>query len=169
MTSSLTFATLGIALAMTTATTAAAQNSDEAEVRAVATRQGEAWTRHDAKAYTALFTEDCDVINVLGWWWKGRAEMERKLTAAFSYVFKESRLTITDVKVRFLTPDIAIAHATWTMTGARSPAGTQAPPSAGIQTLVLTRQSGHWLISAFQNTNGVPERPFPMGPVPPMG
>ncbi|MEO9226393.1 MAG: SgcJ/EcaC family oxidoreductase [Gemmatimonadaceae bacterium] len=158
---------LGIALAMTTGTTAVAQPSDEAEVRAVATQQGDTWTRHDAKAYAALFTEDCDVVNVLGWWWKGRADLDSKLTTGFSYVFKESRLTITDVKVRFVTPGIAIAHAMWTMTGARSPTGIQTPPSAGIQTLVLTKQDGHWLISAFQNTNGVPERPFPTGPVSP--
>jgi len=36
----------------------------------------------------------------------------------------------------------------------------------GIQLQVLTRQSGEWLIASFQNTNSVPEVPFPMGPPP---
>lgn len=58
---------------------------DEAEIRAVALGQGETWIRHDAKAYGALFTEDCDVVNVVGWWWKGRAELESKLVAGFVY------------------------------------------------------------------------------------
>ena len=75
----------------------AAQDRDEAEIRAVQTRQAEAWNRHDAKAYAELFEDDGDVVNVVGWWWKGRAEIEGKLTAAFAGVFRESTLTITEV------------------------------------------------------------------------
>ena len=145
------------------ATPVYAQSADVAEIRSVAMRQGETWTRHDAKAYAALFTEDCDVVNVVGWWWKGRAEVERKLTQAFRFVFRDSRLTITDVTTRFIRPDLAVAHARWTMTGAKTPAGIP-EPREGIQTLVFTRQSGRWLITAFQNTHSVPERPFPTGP-----
>jgi uncharacterized protein (TIGR02246 family) len=140
--------------------------ADEAEIRAVVTRQGDTWSRHDAAAYAALFTEDCNVVNVLGWWWKGRSELQTKLTAAFAFVFRESQLTMTDVEVHFLAPDVAVAHAHWTMTGAKNPASGASQPSAGIQTLVLTRNAGHWLIADFQNTNGVPERPFPAGPLP---
>ncbi len=142
---------------------AGAQSSVEAEIRAVAMRQGETWSRHDAKAYAALFTEDCDVVNVVGWWWHGRAELDRKLTAAFAFVFSESALTITDVQVRFLSPTIALAHARWTMTGARTPPGVP-EPRAGIQTLVLTKQAQHWLIAGFQNTHSAPEQPFPTRP-----
>ena len=100
----------------------AAQDRDASEIRAVQTRQAEAWNRHDAKAYAELFEDDGDVVNVVGWWWKGRAEIESKLTAAFAHVFRESALTITEVEVRFLTPEIAVAHVRWTMTGARTPA-----------------------------------------------
>ena len=142
---------------------AATPGHDEAEIREVATRQGETWSRHDAKAYAALFTEDCDVVNVVGWWWKGRAELERKLTAAFRFVFKESTLTIGEVEVRFLSPEIALAHARWTMVGARTPTGIP-EPREGIQTLVLTKRTGQWLISGFQNTHSIPEQPFPAGP-----
>jgi ketosteroid isomerase-like protein len=112
---------------------AAAQSADQAEIRSVAMRQNDTWNRHDAKAYAALFTEDCDVV---------------------------SRLTITEVHTRFIRPDVAVAHARWTMVGARTPAGIP-EPREGIQTLVFTKQSGRWLIAAFQNTHSVPERPFP--------
>jgi uncharacterized protein (TIGR02246 family) len=155
--------TLAIVALSATAGSAAAQSADEAEIRRVAMRQGETWSRHDAKAYAALFTEDADVVNVVGWWWKGRDELERKLTEAFKFVFKDSKLTVTDVKTRFLKPDVAVAHARWTMTGARTPAGIP-EPKEGIQTLVFTKQAGRWLIAAFQNTHSVPERPFPAGP-----
>lgn len=140
---------------------AQAGHGDDAQaVRAVAVQQAVAWNRHDAAAYSALFTEDCDVVNVVGWRWASRAEMQRKLTRAFASVFRDSRLTFTDVSVRFLEPGIAVAHARWTMVGARMPPGMPVP-EAGIQTLVLTRHAGTWRIAVFQNTLGRPELPFP--------
>ena len=145
---------------------AAGSSEDEAAIRAFEARQPEAWNKHDAKAYANLFTESGDCVNIVGWWWKGRAEIEKKLTDAYVYVFKESTLTITNVDVRFLTPDVAVAHVQWTMTGARTPAGIPVPQH-GLQTHVLQRQNGQWLIAAFQNTLSVPEMPFPKGPVAP--
>ena len=139
------------------------RSQDEADIRNLETQQQEAWNHHDAKAYANLFTEDGDVVNVVGWWWKGRAEIEQKLAAAYAYVFRESVLTITAVDVKFLTPQIAVAHVRWTMVGARTPQGI-AEPRQGIQTQVLQKLEGKWLIAAFQNTNGVPESPFPTGP-----
>jgi uncharacterized protein (TIGR02246 family) len=59
------------------------------------------------------------------------------------------------VDVRFLTQDIAVAHAQWTMTGAHMPAGLP-EPREGLQTLALQKRNGKWLIAAFQNTNYVP-------------
>ena len=133
---------------------------DEANVRAVAMRQADAWNRHDAKAYAALFTTDADVVNVVGWWWKGRSELERKLTAAYAHMFRDSTLTITEVQVRFLTPSIAVAHARWTMRGATPPPGIP-EPKEGLQTLILQKRAGAWLIGVFQNTNAIPEVAFP--------
>jgi uncharacterized protein (TIGR02246 family) len=142
---------------------AADQQTDEAAIRVLQERQAEAWNRHDAKAYADLFAEDGDVVNVVGWWWKGRSEIESKLTTAFAFVFRDSALTITDVKVRFLTADIAIAHVSWTMKGARTPPSIP-EPRQGIQMQVLQRRPVGWLIASFQNTNALPEAPFPTAP-----
>ena len=142
------------------------QSGDEAAIRALEAQQPEAWNKHDAKAYASLFTENGDCVNIVGWWWKGRAEIEKKLTDAYVYVFKESTLTITNIDIRFLTSDSAVAHVRWTMTGARTPAGLPVPQQ-GIQTHILQKQNGQWLIAAFQNTLSVPEMPFPKGPVVP--
>ena len=137
---------------------------DEESIRQVQAFQAYAWNRHDAAAYAGLFTEDGDCVNVLGWWWKGRAQIESKLKAAFTFVFHDSQLTITGTQVRLLSPTIAIAHVSWTMTGAKTPPGMP-EPKQGIQIQVLQKKSGHWLIQSFQNTNAVPERPFPSGPL----
>jgi uncharacterized protein (TIGR02246 family) len=138
---------------------------DDTAIRAVEQRQQDAWNAHDGHAYAALFTEDTDVVNVLGWWWKGRGELEHKLSGAFASVFAKSALTVTDVDVRYLEPGIAIAHVRWTMTGAKTPTGDPSNlPEVGLQTQVLQKRDGAWLIAAFQNTNGVPEKPFPGAP-----
>ena len=144
--------------------TAAALDAGEQEtIRAVVVRQADAWNAHDARAYATLFSADCDVVNVVGWWWRGRAELEAKLTTAFTQAFRDSRLAFTDVMVRELAPGVALAHARWTMSGAKMPPGMP-EPKEGIQTLTLVRQTGQWLISGFQNTLSVPERAFPAAP-----
>jgi uncharacterized protein (TIGR02246 family) len=141
----------------------AAHGEDEAAIRDLQDRQADAWNAHDAAAYARLFTDDGDVVNVLGWWWRGRAQIESKLAGAFAFVFRDSRLTVTETSIRFLTPSIAIAHVRWTMTGAHTPAGMP-EPREGIEIQTLRKTAGHWLIESFQNTNAIPERPFPGGP-----
>jgi uncharacterized protein (TIGR02246 family) len=143
--------------------TVVGQSEDEAVIRDVQKEQADAWNRHDAAAYARLFSEDGDVVNVLGWWWRGRAQIESRLGQAFAFVFRESQLTITETSVRFLSPTIAIAHVRWTMTGAKAPPGMP-EPREGIEIQILQKTAGHWLIESFQNTSGIPERPFPSGP-----
>ena len=141
-----------------------AQQADIQAIRDLQAKQAQAWNQHDAKAYAALFTTEGDVVNVLGWWWRGRAEIERKLTDAFAWVFRDSTLTFTEVDVRMLDADTAIAHARWTLDGAKVPPGAPAPPRQGIQLQVLRKEAGAWRIVSFQNTNSIPETPFPKLP-----
>ena len=142
---------------------AAAQTADDRAIRDLQTRQADAWNRHDAAAYARLFTDDGEVVNVVGWWWKGRAQIQGRLTDAFAFVFRDSRMTITDVQTRYLRPDLAVSHVLWTMTGAKTPP-TIPQPKQGIEIQVLKKIRGRWMIYSFQNTNSVPERPFPQGP-----
>lgn len=147
--------TLAVMLASCSVRKPMAAPEDKAAIRALALLQADTWNRHDAKAYADLFAADCDVVNVAGHWWSGRAELEREVSAAHATTFKNSTLTFTDAQVRFLTPQLAIAHMRWTMTGAVPPSGFP-PIKQGIQTLVVRKQAGRWLIDAFQNTNAIP-------------
>ena len=94
----------------------------------------------------------------------GRTEIRSKLSDAFAFVFRESRLTLTDVHVRLLDPTTAIAHVWWTMEGAGVPPGATAPPNRGVQLQVLRKEGDRWSIASFQNTDSVPETPLPAGP-----
>ncbi|MGZ3264398.1 MAG: SgcJ/EcaC family oxidoreductase [Croceibacterium sp.] len=140
----------------------AAGQADEASIRSLQQQQAVAWNDHEIASYAALFTADADVINVLGWQWHSRAELQQKLGAGFKSVFAKSRMSIGEVTVEFVKPDVAVAHVRWTMTGALSPTGSgNDAPEQGIQTQVLVKQGGSWKIKDFQNTNSVPETAFP--------
>jgi uncharacterized protein (TIGR02246 family) len=156
----------GSMLGMLFTVSAYASEADDALIREVQTRQAAAWNAHDAAAYANLFTVDGDVVNVLGWWWRGRSQIQSKLSDAFAWVFRDSKLTIIDVQTRFIDPSTAVAHVRWTLDGAKVPPGAPAPPREGIQLQLLRKVGKQWLITSFQNTNSVPERPFPKGPPP---
>jgi uncharacterized protein (TIGR02246 family) len=142
----------------------AAESQDEAEIRNVETGLQEAWNRHDIKAWANLFTEDADFVNVVGWWWVGRDKIESKHTDSHAFLFRESTVTMDEVHIRFLTPQIAVVHVLWSMVGGKKPDGTPAGLRKMIFTQVLQKQTGKWLISAAHNTDRIPEVPMPMGP-----
>ena len=154
----------GLVLGVLLAVEAFASEGDEAAIREVQSRQAAAWNAHDAVAYANLFSDDGDVVNVLGWWWRGRSVIQSKLSDAFAWVFRDSTLTITEVHTRLIDPSTAIVHVRWTLDGAKMPPGAPAPPREGIQIQVLRKIGGQWLIASFQNTNSVQENPFPKAP-----
>lgn len=158
MKSPLWTALAGVSIA---SSSASAGPTDETKIRALQQHQAAAWNAHNIDATAELFTPDADVVNVLGWHWRSRAELKQKLGHAFNSVFARSRMTIGTVSVEFLKPDIAVAHVRWTMEGALSPTGSASNiPEQGIQTQVLVKRGGRWRIAHFQNTNSIPERPF---------
>jgi uncharacterized protein (TIGR02246 family) len=83
---------------------------DEEAVKANVTAYADAWNIHDAKLLAALFVEDADFVTVMGMWLKGREDINSNHAWLFSGLMRESRLTITCKKVRFLKPDTAVAQ-----------------------------------------------------------
>jgi uncharacterized protein (TIGR02246 family) len=132
------------------------------EVTQVVHAFAECWNRHDMNAFAELFAPDAEFVNVVGLWWKGRDEIKKAHEFMHAMMFKNSRLTITDVSVRFPVAGIAIARSRWVLEGHVSPEGTPLPPRTGILLNVLARSWGAWLIIDSQNTDiieGVLSRP----------
>lgn len=139
-------------------------SEDEAAIRKVEAGLEEAWNAHDAKTFASFFTEDADCVNVVGWWWKGRAEIEKKVADSHVLMFRESSLTNHALRIRFLSPHIAVVHVRWSMVGNRNPDGTPGQRREGIQTHVLQEERREWLIASFNNVDSIPEVPFPTAP-----
>lgn len=111
------------------------------------------WNKHDMNAFAELFAPDAEFVNVVGLWWKGRAEIKAAHEFTHQTLFKNSRLTLAEVSTRFLTPQIAIARCRWNLVGHVTPEGTPLPERNGILLNVLRQQGGKWFIIDSQNTD----------------
>ena len=117
----------------------------------------DAWNRHDMVAYAAQFHPQADFVNVIGMHWTGRQEIEAAHLHLHHTIFRNSTLQSEGHTVRFLAPEIAIAHVNWQMTGAEGlPGWDVATVRHGVMTLVLVGDAGNWLVTAAHNTDIVP-------------
>lgn len=124
-----------------------------AEVTQVVHAFSESWNRHDMNAFAELFAPDAEFVNVVGLWWKGREEIRKAHEFTHATMFRNSRLTISSVSVRFPAESIAIARSRWVLEGHVSPEGEPLPARTGVLLNVLARTSGKWSIIDSQNTD----------------
>lgn len=138
----------------------AAQQESAAEhgIRALVATFGDAWNRHDVHAFAAAFAEDADFTNVIGMGAHGRGAIEEFHAPMFSTRFKDTHLTATDMKIRMLSPTIASVDVHWEMTGALEVDGSTIPLRKGLLNLVVTEQSGRWLITVMHNQEFTPRK-----------
>ncbi|MBZ9849367.1 SgcJ/EcaC family oxidoreductase [Mesorhizobium sp. CA14] len=122
----------------------------------IATAFADAWNRHDIGDFAALFSEDANFVNVVGMWWKNRAEIEAAHRATHETMFRDSRLQGVVSPVVELSPGVASVHYRWTLTGASAPDGSPAGTREGILLLVVKKEQSDWRIKVAQNTDIVP-------------
>ena len=83
-------------------------------------------------------------------------EIVQRHAELFQNRLKTAVRTITGAAVRFSTPDVAVVHATWDVTGSSRPTGDAVPVLKEISTMVMVKTDGKWLITAFQGTESEP-------------
>jgi uncharacterized protein (TIGR02246 family) len=132
---------------------------DEPAIRHLVAEFVDAWNRHDAHAFSETFAEDADFTNVRGDSAHGRKAVEDFHAPTFATRFKSTHQTADDVKIRFLTPDIASVDIRWEMTGATDAEGTPIPIRKGLLNWVVTRHGERWLIVVMHNQDLTPQKP----------
>ena len=128
------------------------QEKDEQAIRDIILQMTEGFNKHDAKAATQMYTSDADFVNVRGDKYTGVAEIQEKLSAIFSTRAKQATLKTLNVKVRFVNPDLAIAHVTNELSGLIDSAELKLPSHQEISIRVFIKESGIWRVTAFHNT-----------------
>ena len=128
-------------------------NHDEEVIRHRVEQFAETWNQHDPSAFASLFSKDSDCVTLGGDWLRGQEEIEKDIAKDHATVFRESHLMTNAAGVRFLRPDVAVAHATCELTGLLGRDGQKLPWAVrSIMTWMLTKNDGTWRIAAFQNT-----------------
>jgi len=123
------------------------------EVEHVVRAFAECWNRHDMDALAELFAPDAEFVNVVGLWWHGRAEIKRAHQLTHATLFRDSRLSLSDIAIRFPASGIALARCRWVLEGHVSPDGAPLPRRTGLLLHVLARTHGAWHILDSQNTD----------------
>jgi uncharacterized protein (TIGR02246 family) len=149
---------LVVLLVAVAATSSAAQTPspenrcDEESIRAVMPATTDAFSRHDAKAWVKYCTPDAQLVTVRGESMKGAAEIEKGLATIFQTRGRNVTLDTREVAVRFIRPDVALAHVTNELSGLIGPEGQTLPPHRELSIRVVVKDEGVWRITAFHNT-----------------
>lgn len=133
----------------------ASVKTEELALRKFVLEEIERWNSNGplvAERYTA----DSDYVDVNGQWTKGLADRKNKRD---SPRLRNSRITLIDLHIRFIRPDVAIVHQTHDMSGKRGPNGDELPTERQLSTRVLVKERGKWVQTAFQNTIVRPVEP----------
>ena len=74
------------------------------------------------------------------------------LDSIFKTRGKNAMLKTEDVIIRFIRPDVAIAHVKNEFSGLLNPDGQTLPPQNELSMRVFVKNDGRWQVAAFHNT-----------------
>ena len=120
-------------------------------IRGVVARLVQAWNAHDARDFAAEFGREADFTNVFGMRTSGRHAIEQLHATIFRTMFRDSHLTVANIDVRMLRPDVAAVDVRWDMTGARDPHGREWPRRRGLLSAIATDNGADWSLAVVHN------------------
>jgi uncharacterized protein (TIGR02246 family) len=124
--------------------------SDEDQIRARTDEYQQAFSRGDAMAVAAIFTDDGDFVGPDGVMHHGKAALEERFRGVFDGVYKGAQATIEVGAVKLLRPEIAIVDGTYELKGMKSADG-QPIAVSGLYTNVWVKRDGLWSIHCLRS------------------
>jgi uncharacterized protein (TIGR02246 family) len=125
---------------------------DEAAIRQAVAAMTTAFNTRDDQATASLTTTDADFVTVTGNWSKSSAAYLAARRARFATALKNASIRVIDIKIRFLRPDVALAHVTQEIRGMSDDDGKELPPHTELSLRVFVQEHGKWLMTGFHNT-----------------
>jgi uncharacterized protein (TIGR02246 family) len=123
--------------------------ADRAALENVVRRLEAAWNAMDGSAFAAPFAAEADFVNIRGDHFQGRAAIAAGHAAIFRTIYAGSTNQYTVEGARLLRPEVALVRVHAIMD---APQGPLTGRHGARFTLVLTKESGGWEITAFHNT-----------------
>jgi len=123
---------------------------DESLIRANVKQMENGWNMKSGAEYAKPFAEDADYVVINGIHIKGRAAVAQGHQQIFDTIYKNSNVSLTVEQIRFLRPDVAVAHVQTTL---KVNQGALTGEYKGRITMMVTKTGDRWEIAAFQNTS----------------
>ena len=130
--------------------TPSANQQDEAAIRALYRQVLDGWNAGSGEGFAAPFAADGQQVAFDGTHFRSRQEIAEFPQMLFDRFLRGTRLVGKVTDIRFLSPDIALAHAI----GGTVMAGESdlAPDRNSVQTLVAVRAAGGWRLASLHNS-----------------
>ena len=123
----------------------------------IATLFVQAFNERDAVALANLFTEDAEFVNVVGIWWHDRQAIWKAHDYGLRTIFNNSVVELRKVKVKTITPEVALVQARMKLTGQTPHAGVVRPKGRqNIISFVVQKISDGWVCVSAHNTDIIP-------------
>ena len=123
-------------------------------VQSLVERYATIWNSHDLTRMAEIYAEDSDFVNVIGLRYQGVREIVNAHIVLHEKRMGQTHLTSTDITVRVLSPEVAVLHDTWELTGDPGAEGWEIHEvRRGIITHVMQKRPEGWRIAASQNTD----------------
>ena len=119
---------------------------DERAIRALNDTFGKALLNGDAKLRASIWTEDGSVVPPQGGFFQGRAEMAKHFQTEGASITRDSKVTFTDYRFRFINRDTAFVDAALELNSVFGTDGKVHPLVPIAVTFTAVRQGGAWLI-----------------------
>jgi uncharacterized protein (TIGR02246 family) len=126
--------------------------SSESQVRETVQAFYAAFNSHGFDRASEFTSDDWNHINPGGGRTRGREAVLKELREVHGTFLRGVTDTITNLDVRFATPDVAVVTVTSQMSTYTMPDGVKHEDEAHIRTFVVRKRSNRWLIMQDQNT-----------------
>ena len=137
---------------------ASVSETDEDAIRRVIEQRRLAWNAQDTKAYASLLTPDADIVSATGRSAHGRDEVIQLYVEQRSGAYRGATVVSTFVtRIKFVRPEVAVVDADFEIEGVRGRDGNTMPPVNGLNSFVLVKGNGRWLILSI---HGIPKSPI---------
>ena len=130
--------------------TAGAGAADEQPIKDRIEEFQSAWNKDDTTAMAAVFAEDGTLINPLGVYAQGRDAIVKVFVQEHTGRFKATKYVTSEVKIQWVTPDVAIADATANISGVHGPDGAAVPDYPHHVAWVFVKKDGKWMAAAVR-------------------
>jgi uncharacterized protein (TIGR02246 family) len=149
---------IGMGAAMSSGAPAGAQTNvvpakAAAEIHAALDGMQAAWNHHDMRAFVSYMTDDVEWVNVVGMWWRGKAQVYKAHERLHETMFKgRSVEDATDTTMRKVAPDVVVVTSIVPADGFTDSTGRVIPANRNVLTETFVHREGRWLVAEGHNT-----------------